>query len=495
MLEFENLNLGLRERAVRSNLLTSCGSKSSFERNIIIQIREKKMDNKRYQGKTLDGAISEACADLGIPSDKLKYKVVQEGSDGLFGLGLIGAKKFIIEITDGKDISRNDKKPAAANNKPVRDKVKADNLKDKSNKTVSENGRKTVKTDNAENSESNGGKADQRQSDRRNNKDRAKDRTRRSDKDQDNKTIGGYNQVRGERRNQDERRKANTGASGNVNGAANAGTGGADNANKVNAEGAEIKTETRQDRAPRRYEKTGEVTGDPVKTGEEFLTSLFKSMEMNISYHGEFKSENNELVINLSGDDMGVLIGKRGQTLDALQYLTSQVVNKHQTAYIRVKIDTENYRERRKETMESLAQNVALKVKKTHKPVALEPMNPYERRIIHAFLQNDKDIITKSEGVEPYRHVIVCPVKKKKTYGQRNKDEAKQEETENAELKLSESTVSVEASDTAEVTVDTGANVNVDSVISTTETEIKVTEAEGSSDAQAAKVSENADEA
>ena len=449
------------------------------------------MDNKRYQGKTLDGAISEACADLGIPSDKLKYKVVQEGSDGLFGLGLIGAKKFIIEITDGKDISRNDKKAAAADNKPVRDKVKADNLKDKSdsvksNKTVSENGRKAVKTDNAENSEPNGGKADQRQSDRRNNKDRAKDRTRRSDKDQDNKTIGGYNQVRGERRNQDERRKANTGAA-----AANAG---ADSVNKVNAEGAELKAETRQDRAPRRYEKTGEVTGDPVKTGEEFLTSLFKSMEMNISYHGEFKSENNELVINLSGDDMGVLIGKRGQTLDALQYLTSQVVNKHQTAYIRVKIDTENYRERRKETMESLAQNVALKVKKTHKPVALEPMNPYERRIIHAFLQNDKDIITKSEGVEPYRHVIVCPVKKKKSYGQRNKDEAKLEETENVELKLSENTVLVESAETAEVTVDTGIKADV-AVISAAETEIKVTEAEGSSDAQAAKVSENTDEA
>ena len=154
------------------------------------------------------------------------------------------------------------------------------------------------------------------------------------------------------------------------------------------------------------------MTGDPVKTAEDFLTSLFKSMEMDISYKGVFKDENNELIVDLAGEDMGVLIGKRGQTLDALQYLTSQVVNKHQTAYIRVKIDTENYRERRRETMESLARGIALKVKKTHKPVALEPMNPYERRIIHAFLQNEKDIITKSEGVEPYRHVIVCPVKK-----------------------------------------------------------------------------------
>ena len=169
--------------------------------------------------------------------------------------------------------------------------------------------------------------------------------------------------------------------------------------------------EARND-VPRKYEKTGIATEDPVKTAEEFLTGLFKSMEMNISYRGEFKSDNNELTVDLSGDDMGVLIGKRGQTLDALQYLTSQVVNKHRTAYIRVKIDTENYRERRRETMEVLAQNIAQKVKRTHKPVALEPMNPYERRIIHSILQNEKDIITRSEGVEPYRHVIVCPAKK-----------------------------------------------------------------------------------
>ena len=119
---------------------------------------------------------------------------------------------------------------------------------------------------------------------------------------------------------------------------------------------------------------------------------------------------------------MGVLIGKRGQTLDALQYLTSQVVNKHQTAYIRVKIDTENYRERRRETMETLAQNIAQKVKRTHKPVALEPMNPYERRIIHSILQNEKDIITRSEGVEPYRHVIVCPAKKNRRSFEKQND-------------------------------------------------------------------------
>ena len=111
--------------------------------------------------------------------------------------------------------------------------------------------------------------------------------------------------------------------------------------------------------------------------------------------------------IEISGPDMGILIGKRGQTLDSIQYLTSLYVNKESESYIRVKIDTENYRERRKETLETLAKNIAYKVKRTRKSVYLEPMNPYERRIIHSALQNDKYVCTKSEGEEPYRKVVV----------------------------------------------------------------------------------------
>ena len=122
-------------------------------------------------------------------------------------------------------------------------------------------------------------------------------------------------------------------------------------------------------------------------------------------------AEENSNVINvdLKGDDMGVLIGKRGQTLDSLQYLTSLVVNKEQKDYVRVKLDTENYRKRRKETLENLARNIAYKVKKTRRPVSLEPMNPYERRIIHSALQGNKFVETYSEGSEPYRHVVVAP--------------------------------------------------------------------------------------
>lgn len=138
---------------------------------------------------------------------------------------------------------------------------------------------------------------------------------------------------------------------------------------------------------------------------KEFLSKVFKAMNMEVEIKVE--KNDNEMNIELSGSEMGVLIGKRGQTLDSLQYLTSLVVNKGTTEYIRVKVDTENYRKRRKETLENLAKNLAYKVKRTKRPVTLEPMNPYERRIIHSALQNDKYVSTHSEGEEPYRKVVI----------------------------------------------------------------------------------------
>ena len=139
----------------------------------------------------------------------------------------------------------------------------------------------------------------------------------------------------------------------------------------------------------------------------EFLTKVFAAMDLVVKMDINVDEENGNVNIELIGDDMGVLIGKRGQTLDSLQYLVSLVINKNTEKYLRVKLDTENYRERRKATLENLARNIASKVKRTKKAVALEPMNPYERRIIHSALQNDKFVTTKSEGEEPYRHVVV----------------------------------------------------------------------------------------
>ena len=138
---------------------------------------------------------------------------------------------------------------------------------------------------------------------------------------------------------------------------------------------------------------------------EKFLKDVLSTMEMKVDVKADYADE--VLNVELAGDDMGVLIGKRGQTLDSLQYLTSLVVNKGKSGYIRVKVDTENYRIRRKETLENLAKNIAFKVKRTRRPVFLEPMNPYERRIIHSALQNDPYVTIHSEGEEPYRKVVV----------------------------------------------------------------------------------------
>ena len=145
---------------------------------------------------------------------------------------------------------------------------------------------------------------------------------------------------------------------------------------------------------------------DPCKIAETFLKEMFLSMGIVVKIETELKDKH--LYINLSGDDMGILIGKRGQTLDSIQYLTNLVVNKGNSPYLSVTIDTENYRQRRKETLESLAINLAKKVKHTGKSVVLEPMNPYERRIIHSALQNDKYVKTYSEGEEPFRNVVIA---------------------------------------------------------------------------------------
>ena len=139
----------------------------------------------------------------------------------------------------------------------------------------------------------------------------------------------------------------------------------------------------------------------------EFLSSIFDAMKMEVEILVAVNEEEHIIEVELKGDDMGILIGKRGQTLDSLQYLTNLAVNKHSDEYYNVKIDTEDYRKRRKETLENLAKNIAYKVKRTKRPVSLEPMNPFERRIIHSALQNDRYVTTHSEGDEPYRHVVV----------------------------------------------------------------------------------------
>ena len=143
------------------------------------------------------------------------------------------------------------------------------------------------------------------------------------------------------------------------------------------------------------------------KSVKEFLSQVFAAMELEVEILTKIDEENKVIDVEFKGPEMGMLIGKRGQTLDSLQYLTNLAVNKQSDSYIKVKLDTEDYRKRRKETLENLAKNIAYKVKRTKRPVSLEPMNPFERRVIHSALQNDKYVSTHSEGEEPYRHVVV----------------------------------------------------------------------------------------
>ncbi|MBE5825359.1 MAG: protein jag [Butyrivibrio sp.] len=195
---------------------------------------------------------------------------------------------------------------------------------------------------------------------------------------------------------------------------------------EVKPEKVEVKKESKSEKKPEKKaeEKKPEVkevkqpkevkeNAVPVNAEEvvaranAFLKEVFAAMNMEVEVNSKFRAEDNILDVELSGAEMGVLIGKRGQTLDSLQYLISLVVNRDAADYIHVKVDTENYRERRKATLENLAKNIAYKVRKTRQSVALEPMNPYERRIIHSALQNDKYVTTHSEGDEPFRRIVV----------------------------------------------------------------------------------------
>ena len=152
--------------------------------------------------------------------------------------------------------------------------------------------------------------------------------------------------------------------------------------------------------------KLAEVEPQTIKAVEAFVADTLKAMNMDVEISSGI-DEDGALCVNMKGDHMGILIGKRGQTLDSFQYLANRVANKHQEGYVRVKLDTENYRAKREETLKHLAKNIAHKVKRTRRPVSLEPMNPYERRIIHSALQSDPYVTTHSEGEEPYRKVVV----------------------------------------------------------------------------------------
>ncbi|MBQ9063503.1 MAG: protein jag [Eubacterium sp.] len=286
------------------------------------------MDFIEIQAKTKEEAITKACIDLGVSSDRLDYKVVSEGSSGFLG---IGAKPAVI-------LARKKEEPAE-----VEMSAAEEVLKESVREAISEDEKKAAEEP------------------------------------------------------AEEKKEAVQEAP--------AAAAEASDAAEPAADAAAEKTEEEKP------ERSEEDIITMKASASKFLDSVFKAMELPVDITIDYDQEADALNIDFAGEDMGILIGKRGQTLDSLQYLTSLVVNRDQKHFVRIKLDTEDYRRRRKETLENLASNIARKVKKTRKPVSLEPMNPYERRIIHSSLQSNRFVETHSEGNEPYRYVVVTPAR------------------------------------------------------------------------------------
>lgn len=302
------------------------------------------MEFREITAKTVDDAITKACIELETSSDNLEIQVVREGSSGFFGLG---SKPAIIKVRRKVEEQEFD----------ILEELKKEEKKETVKKESRKEPRKEVKKE-----------------------------VKKEAKPKKEIKKEAVNEPKKETPKPQKRERKPV--------------------VKEAAGKQEPKQEVkREERKP--VVRTEEQILAMKNDGKKFLEGVFKAMELPVEINLNYDKENDCLDIDFAGEDMGILIGKRGQTLDSLQYLTSLVVNKEQQDYVRVKLDTENYRSRRKDTLENLARNIAFKVRKTRKPVVLEPMNPYERRIIHSALQGNKYVETYSEGNEPYRHVVV----------------------------------------------------------------------------------------
>ena len=305
-------------------------------------------DYIQFSAKTKNEAITKACIELGVSSDQLDIQVVREGSSGFFGFG---SKPAIIKVRKLQQAS------AESEIEKIVDSVKLESFKEEKKapkQAPKQNAKPSYKPEKKE------------------------------------EPVKEANEAVKEKPQKPVKEKISH--------------------EKPAKEPKERVQKERQTKPAREIEV---ITGpEEIREIEEravvFLKEVFASMDLGeVQVTSKYNTKDGCLEVDFEGEDMGILIGKRGQTLDSLQYLTSLVVNKGKSTYIRVKLDTEDYRRRRKETLENLARGIAYKVKKTRKPVVLEPMNPYERRIIHSALQGNKFVETVSEGEEPYRHVVV----------------------------------------------------------------------------------------
>ena len=326
--------------------------------------------------KTVDDAITTACQRLSVTSNRLDYIVVQREKSGFLG---IGAKPAIIKarIKDAADATQAilDDVINKAEKKMLKDTVRKEEKPEAvkvPEPVVKKEVKEAKKAEKTEKTEKNEAEKAEKKEVKEKDKEAKKNNKRKNKKASSKKAAPAEAEVKP----------------------------------------AEVPETEAAAPAPKKKAAIPVLTDEQIseikKKAHEFLVGVFNTMDMSVEISEDYQKDTGILTVNMEGEDMGVLIGKRGQTLDSLQYLVSLVVNKDVDGYIHVKADTENYRERRKKTLENLAKNIAFKVKRTRQPVALEPMNPYERRIIHSALQNEKFITTFSEGEEPYRKVVVA---------------------------------------------------------------------------------------
>ena len=325
--------------------------------------------------KTVDDAITTACQRLSVTSNRLDYIVVQREKSGFLG---IGAKPAIIKarVKDAADATQAILDDVIGKaEKKIQKELTGKSSEKKETKVSAPAAKEETKAPKKAEKEVKSEKKDAEKAEKKEVK----------EKDKENKKSNKKNKKK---------------------------TSAPKKAEKEPADAPAAPVEEKAAPAPKKKAVIPQLTDEKIaeikKAAHDFLVGVFKTMDMDVDISEEYQKETGILTVNMEGEDMGVLIGKRGQTLDSLQYLVSLVVNKDIDGYIHVKADTENYRERRKKTLENLAKNIAFKVKRTRQPVALEPMNPYERRIIHSALQDEKFITTYSEGEEPYRKVVVA---------------------------------------------------------------------------------------
>jgi spoIIIJ-associated protein len=353
------------------------------------------MEYEKYSAKTVNEAVTQACLRLGVTSDRLEYEVVQEPTSGFLG---IGSKPAVIRARVRAEEKKEDETASSADSKPAENESSAVPTPEKKAEPDTESRNDAAK---AETPEAGGSFVSADEIEKRAAAAAAREKVegRRPEK----KTSAGRDPERrgGDRRRYD-RRDSRHGSRG--------GRPYRENNNRLPIVTTTAPHEPSQPKPERVVrELSEEEVASVSKAAVDFLTDVLNAMQMKATITTSYDQKEGALSCSFDGDDMGLLIGKRGQTLDSLQYLTSLVVNKNTDEYIRVKLDTEGYRSRRAETLNNLARNIAYKVKKTQRPVALEPMNPYERRIIHSALQSSKFVETYSEGEEPYRHVVVAP--------------------------------------------------------------------------------------